>query len=483
MKKSLLVVTIITTIITGVFSSNGQQQTSEELVKKIDSYLSAGTNNGFSGAISVIKNGKTIINKGYGYANKKSKTLNNANTIFDIGSNTKQFTATAIVKLVEQGKIKFEDSLSKYFKNLPNDKQNITIHQLLSHSAGLIDALGRDFTKITQHDFFTKLFASKLLSEPGKKYAYSNAGYSILGRIIELVSNQSYESYVNQQLFIPAGMMQTGYLLPNWNTSQISRGYNRNIIDAGSPITRYQEDKSVNWHLKGNGGINATQNDMILWYKALKSNKIISKESLEILTKAHVSSPKGTYHYGYGWGVKTTKNNTQRISHNGSNGAYAHSLIWLPKEDIFISYATNTNSSKVEFLAYRVEKMLLDSTYTPEPIKNNIYAFTFEHIKKHPAESDKELLVNLKADFSSDIKNPGALNTVGNIILKSNENLDWAIKIFKMNVQLHPKNGNIWDSLGDGYKANNHKKEAIESYKKAISLGYKGSSKKLKKLE
>ncbi len=349
MKKTHLLFSTIALVIIGTLTSNAQEKTeSTALYSKIDSYLTAGTNNGFSGAIAVVKNGEIIINKGYGEANKDTKTLNGPNTIFDIGSNTKQFTSAAILKLVELGKIKLTDPLSTFFNNLPIDKQSITIHQLLTHTAGFSESIGRDFTEISEKNFFEQLFASKLLSVPGEKYSYSNTGYSILGRIIELASGQPYEAFLNEHLFTPAGMLQTGYLLPKWDTKQMSHGYNRNIIETESTITLYQEAGDVNWHLKGNGGINSTQNDMLLWYKALKTNIILTPESFKKLTTPYpyTSSPKSTSSYGYGWGVKKLENNIKRISHNGSNGTFAHTIIWYPKEDTYIVYATNANSSK-----------------------------------------------------------------------------------------------------------------------------------------
>lgn len=480
MKKINLIFSTIALIILGTLTSNAQEDlNSKNTFTKIDTYLSNGTANGFSGAILVIKEGELIINKGYGLANKDTKTLNNPNTIFDIGSNTKQFTATAILKLVELGKLKLTDSLSLFFKNLPTQKQSITIHQLLTHSAGFIDALDRDFSEITQKDFFEKLFASKLLSEPGEKYSYSNTGYSILGRIIELATGQSYEAFLNEHLFTPAEMFQTGYLLPKWDTKQMSHGYNRNIIHIEPTITRYQEDGGVNWHLKGNGGINSTQNDMLLWYKALKTNKILSPESFKKLTTPHVLSPKGTYHYGYGWIIKNSENNGKRISHNGSNGPFAHSIIWYPEEDLYILYATNANSIKVEGIAYVVAKIILDDSHVSKPITDNVYSFIMNYIKQHPTDKSNELLILLQEKYADEFTNSSPINILGNIILKSKENLGWALELFKINVQLHPDEGNLWDSLGDGYRENNRKEDAIKSYQKAIELGYKGSQKKL----
>jgi CubicO group peptidase (beta-lactamase class C family) len=470
--------------------SYAQKKTqSNSLYSRIDTYLTEASKNGFSGAISVVKNEKIIINKGYGKANKDTKTLNSPNTIFDIGSNTKQFTATAILKLTELGKLKITDSLNQYFTVLPIDKQSITIQQLLTHTAGFSESIGNDYSsfgklsEISQKDFFEKLFASKLLSEPGVKYSYSNTGYSILGRIIELASGQSYEAFLNGHLFTPAGMKQTGYLLPKWDTKQLSHGYNRNVIETEPTITLYQEAEFVNWHLKGNGGINSTQNDMLLWHKALKTNIILTPESFKKLTTPYVPvNSKKTHSYGYGWGVNNSISNAFRIAHNGSNGTFSHTIIWYPEEDIYIVYATNANSSKVENIAYAVAKLIFDKSYSPEPIKNNVYSFTMNYIKQHSTKKSNELLTLLQENYADDFTNSRLLNTIGNLVLKSNENLEWAIELFKINVQLFPEDGNIWDSLGDGYKASNLKDNAIKSYKKAIELGYKDSQKKLTEL-
>ena len=272
-------------------------------------------------------------------------------------------------------------------------------------------------------------------------------------------------------------MLQTGYLLPKWNVKQISRSYNRGIFDRESAIIRYQKDGGINWHLKANGGMNSTQSDMLLWYKALKTNKIVSKASFKKITTDHISG------YGFGWGVKKSKDHGKRISHNGSNGAYAHSIIWYPKEDIYIVYVTNANSSKIEYLGYTVAKIILDENYVPKPIQNNVYSFSMEYIKQHSTENSNKLLTLLQENYADKFTNSNTLNSIGNILLMLNTNLDWALEFFKINVQRYPKDGNLWDSLGDGYKANNLKKDAIKSYQKAIELGYKDSQEKLKKLK
>jgi hypothetical protein len=210
----------------------------------------------------------------------------------------------------------------------------------------------------------------------------------------------------------------------------------------------------------------------------------LTPESFKKLTTPYpaASSVERASGYGYGWGVKKLENNSKRITHNGSNGTYWHSLIWYPKEDIYIVYATNTNSPKVEGIAYVVAKIILDENYAPKPIKNNIYAFIMNYIKQHSTDRSNELLNLLQENYADDFKNSSPLNTIGNLLLKSNENLKWALELFKINVKLYPENGNLWDSLGDGYKSNNLKEGAIKSYQKAIELEYKDSQKKLTEL-
>ena len=104
------------------------------------------------------------------------------------------------------------------------------------------------------------------------------------------------------------------------------------------------------------------------------------------------------------------------------------------------------------------------------------------YIKQHPTDKSNELIITLQENYADDFTNSGVLNTIGNLVLRSNEHLEWALELFKINIQQNPDDGNLWDSLGDGYKRNNLKEDAIKSYQKAIQLGYKGSQKKLTEL-
>lgn len=232
----------------------------------------------------------------------------------------------------------------------------------------------------------------------------------------------------------------------------------------------------------GNGGINSTQNDMYKWYQALKTNKIVSKSFFEKLTTPYIGSEGSSFQYAYGWGITKSDRNTKRITHNGSNGAFSHSIIWNLEEDVVILYATNTSSPEVDRIAYTIEKMVFDKNYQANPIKVNPYFFVYNFTNQKGPENAKELYQLIKNKYSLNFKTPDVLNRMGHIILNEERKTNWAIELFKLNVKLFSDDGNLWDSLAEGFIANGQKEEAIKSYKKAVELGYTDASEKLKEL-
>ena len=455
------------------------QSQQQDFAKKIDSYLNTGISNGFSGALLVEHQGKILLNKGYGMANKKAAVPNTPNTVFDIGSNTKQFTAAAILKLIEMHKLKVTDSLHTFFKDLPLDKKNITIHQLLSHTGGFQESLASDFEQIPTTHFFKNVFESGLVAQPGTKFNYSNIGYSILARIIEITSTMPFEEFLQHYLFQPAGMVQTGYLLPNWKGENLANGYNRNVLDQGTSVERYHEDGEVSWNLKGNGGINSNLNDMLLWKNAIQNHKILSQKSIEKWVIPYTREINN--YYGYGWGVYD--NDDKVLYHNGGNGAFTHTIIWNWTRDYFIVYASNASSPKVEDLAYEIENVLLNSSYIPKEIEKNPYFLVMDFIKQHQPSDAEKLLQTIKTKYHEDFDHSGVLNRLGYMTMRSKEYSDWAVALFELNTLLFENDANVWDSLGDGYVTHGKIKEAVTSFKKAVALGNEASLEKLEKLQ
>lgn len=453
-------------------------------VSKLDAYLSTAETLGFSGAILVAKEGKILFEKGYGFADREAKRPYSPKTISTIGSVTKQFTGTAILKLVAAKKLKLTDPLSKFFKNLPSDKQDITVHQLLTHSAGLVDVIGDgDFDQIPTETFFKRLFGTKLLYKPGSKHRYSNASYSILGRIVELVSGQDYETFVRKALFEPAGMKETGYLQPSWSEQRVATGYAGGVFDMGTLIERFQKQGQISWVLKANGGIHSTLHDMFRWYLALRNNTILSPAQTETLTQPYIAETEaGDSHYAYGWAIFESSRGTKMVTHNGGNGIYLHDFIWLPKEDVAIIYTTNGVTRHLDGIAWRAERMMFDDSYEPRPVGENPYRVVANFMKTNKASQSDQLVAKIKQDHGETFNHPRLLNRMGYMMMELREDLDWAVAIFDVNTKLFPENDNVWDSLGDGHLAKGNRDKAMVYFKKAAAMGNRHSAEKLAEL-
>jgi CubicO group peptidase (beta-lactamase class C family) len=272
----------------------------------------------FSGAVLLAKDGSVVYKGVVGTANKDFNVPNRIDTKFNLGSMNKMFTAVSIAQLVEKGKLSFDDPLSKFIPDFPDAEsaKKIQIKHLLSHTAGL----GPYFTKRYQDMSRNKLRTvddmmalakqdEKLLFEPGSKWQYSNTGMLVLGKIIEIVSGQSYYDYVRENIYKPAGMMSTdAYELDKINPN-LAVGYHKTFTENGIAWSN-----NVFQHvMKGGpqGGGYSTVEDLLKFDQALRSGKLISSAMVKTLTtaKPELNSPN----YGYGFGV------------NAANGTFGHS--------------------------------------------------------------------------------------------------------------------------------------------------------------
>ncbi|MCP4724719.1 MAG: beta-lactamase family protein [bacterium] len=315
-----------------------------EIGEKIDKHMTNIEERGYSGAILVASKGEIIIAKGYGYANRENKVPFQTSSAFDIGSITKQFTGAAILKLEMMGRLSVSDKITKYFENVPDDKNIITIHQLLTHSAGFPDGFGFDYSKITRDEYISLAFSKELLFNPGESYRYSNAGFSLLAAIIEIVTENSYEKFIIDQLFKPAGMNFTGYSLPEWKIDQVVHGY-RGDDYFGQPNKKNWDDDGPWWHLRGNGGILSTIHDMYKWHLALDGEDILSGEAkMKYYTPHVLEGPGADTHYGYGWVIATSSRGKKVYMHNGGNPYFANDCYRYVEDDVFV-YITSNNGA------------------------------------------------------------------------------------------------------------------------------------------
>lgn len=240
----------------------------DNLKKKLDDYILTAVEAGFSGAVMVVKGGEVVLHDGYGLADRDKNIPVNKDTVFDIGSITKRFTRAAILKLEEQGKLRRSDTLSAIIDDVPADKAGITIEQVLEHTAGFHeyhDTKG-DFEEMDREQALKTILDQKLRFEPGDHMEYSNSGYGLLAVIIELVSEQSYPSFLKEYLFKPAGLTRTGfYRDPLWEEDEVAIGYEgRKIGKINSPYYW----PHMTWALVGGGGMVSSVGELYKWIQA-----------------------------------------------------------------------------------------------------------------------------------------------------------------------------------------------------------------------
>ncbi len=334
-----------------------KETVSGPLGQRIDRYLTKGEANGYSGSVLVALKGEVLLAKGYGQADKQNQTSETANTVFSIGSITKQFTAAAILKLEMQGKLTVQDPITKFFPNVPEDKKAITLDQLLTHTAGFAEALGDDYALIKRDDFVKLALTTPLRSQPGEKYSYSNVGYSLLGIIVELVAKQGYETYLYENILRPAGMERTGYLRPRFAKADLAVGY-AGVERWGTALDKPWLPDGPGWHLRANGGLLSTVGDLYRWVQALRSDAVLSPAAIKKFLSAHVQEKPEETFYSYGWVVEKTERGTSFIWHNGGNGVTNAFLGFEPKEGLVVAVSSNTSKKVSDVFARRIELMV-----------------------------------------------------------------------------------------------------------------------------
>ncbi len=376
-----------TMALTGCGAQSQKNEKTNPAFNKIDQFMTSLESQGFSGSVLVsTKDG--IYKKGVGLSDRESKVKFTSQTISETGSVTKQFTGAAILKLEMQGKLSVTDKLSKYIGGLPADKSSITLHHLLTHSSGLPPAIGDDYEAIEREAYIERALKAPLMFTPGTAYEYSNTGYSILAAIVEKLSGKSYEAYLNENLFQPAGMNMTGYLMPKWDKKNIATGY-RNDKRWGRPTAddqRWAQDGPY-WNLRGNGGILSTVEDLHKWHEALLTDKILSKEAKEKYYGRHIEEGQGAgSYYGYGWASIPTARKTWALWHNGGNGVFFCDFYRYIDEGVTIIVQTNALKPEYRGLGRQLALCVFKPDHQPalEAPPQEIAAGKLVGIAEHP---------------------------------------------------------------------------------------------------
>lgn len=313
--------------------------------------LAAGT----TGDVVVEQDGNVVLTAGYGWANREKKIPFSTGTIAQIGSITKQFTAMALIGLWHDGRIDFAKPVKAYLPKVAEPVASLTLDRILTHRSGMPDNCGDDFERVPKALLLSRCAATPLAFPPGTKFQYSNAGYSIVAAIVEEVSGMPIDAYLKQRFFAPLGMHDTGYEFPGVSPDRFAIGY----LDGKSQGIVSEHLAALDgdaWNLIGNGGIQASTDDMYRWYRALSRDGVVPKDMRDAAVTQRTPPEDGIVE-GYGWVLRTAPDgHTVQVSHSGSDGTFFSYFCWRPDDRIFFYMVSNSGEPAATAL---VKKMLV----------------------------------------------------------------------------------------------------------------------------
>lgn len=291
-------------------------------------------------SIAVARGSDVLLARGYGFADVDQRVPATAETVYRIGSVTKQFTAAAIMQLVEQGKVRLNDPITRYLPEFPMQGHTVTVRHLLQHTSGVksYTSLGPRWQARMHEDLAPAELVALFQDEPfefvpGERWSYSNSGYFLLGLIVERASGQSYADYVREHLFQPLGLTQTRYC-PNAAGGDMAEGYMRGI--AG-PVRAL--DISMT-HPYAAGALCSTVTDLLTWTRALAGGRVVSPASYrEMATAGLLDSGKST-DYGYGLAVGDLEGHA-KLAHGGGIPGFSAYLAHYPADDMAVAVLVN----------------------------------------------------------------------------------------------------------------------------------------------
>src|SRR5580693_9016510 len=316
-----------------LFSASAFAQDPARLDQIAQSYA---TNNHFMGTVLVAKADQVLLSKGYGMANLEWDILNSPSTKFRLGSVTKQFTAASILLLQERGKLKVEDPVKKYMPDAPAAWDKITIFHVLTHTSGIPSFTGfADYKQTepfeTTPEKLVARFRDKPLEfAPGEKWNYSNSGYVLLGYLVEKISGQSYATFVQENIFTPLDMKDSGY---DSNSKIIPHRASGYTPSKDCPVNAGFIHMSIPFSA---GSLYSTTEDLLKWERGLFGGKVLQAASLQKMTTPF------KHDYAFGLGVHTTAGH-KVIEHNGGIEGFNTDLAYYPDDQLTVVVLGNLN--------------------------------------------------------------------------------------------------------------------------------------------
>ena len=426
MKKFLF----ISIILIGIVSCRNEKQSVENKVipnlksNKLDTLFTELYQKGaFNGNVLVAENGNIVFKKSYGLANEKSNEQLNEETIFELASVSKQFTAMGIVQLEKKGKLSYNDLISKYIPELEK-YEDITVKNLLTHTGGLSDYMALsennwDKTKIATNENIINLFKEfepKKKFEPNDKWDYSNTGYLLLATIIERVSGLSFEQYLKDNIFEPLEMENTFIYRRRFKPKEV-KNYAQGYIYSDSLKRKILPDELGKEHyavyldgIVGDGMVNSNLQDLLKWDRALYNSKLINNEDRKMIFSSYNTKDNSETDYGFGWMIDSTKTYGKIVFHSGGWAGYRTYIERdLDNDKTIIILQNNSNSKTV--IPKKNTRRILYNQEVEKPIKLdnsilNLYAGKYLNARQKEREivfENDKLYARMSPDFKMEL--------------------------------------------------------------------------------
>ena len=413
----------------------------------------------FNGSALVAENGRPVLRKGYGEANMEWHIPVTPDTRFRLGSITKQFTATLVMQMVEQGQLDLSAPITRYLPEYPKPNgDRITIHQLLNHTSGIpgyteLPEFGNTARLPQKPAEFMNIFSHRdLLFEPGSKFSYNNSGYFLLGVILEKVSGKTYEQLLRERIFDPLGMKQSGYDSSRPLLEKRAAGYdgtldgyvNTAYLNMGEPYAA--------------GSLYSSVDDLLLWDQALYGEKLLSASSKQKMFTPGLSN--------YGYGLVIHKGATTIIEHGGGiNGFNTQIERDIEPKRLYV-LLNNTGGAPLREMVEGLRAILDGKPATmPKPPASAVLYKTWQ---SSGISAVMEQLKSMQAGTVYDTRERELSRLAGTLLSKGK--VADALEVTRAAEAVAPKSANAAALMGQVQAAAGHRVEALMAYSKAIEL-------------
>lgn len=397
-----------------LFFGLSKESSAQQLEKQFDELLEALYPIDEPGATAIVAiNGEIVYHKAFGIANLELDVFMEPEMVFQMASITKQFTAVSILMLMEQGKLNLDDDVTKFIEDYPTNGNHISIHHLLTHTSGISRSITLNpwDANIRKHDFEPLEFIDYVKNEPiefkpGEDFRYNNFGYQILGAIIEKASGQSYEEFVESNIFQKLDMRSASRAKHSDIVKQRAYGYEKQEDFVNAGYVSHTRAFAA-------GSLMSNVQDLLNWNSALLSNKLLKKETIELAFTNHTLNNGKKINYGYGWFVNDI-NGSSTFEHAGGDHGFRTNAIYLPEKDVFVAVFANCSCKDPRNVSTKMAALAIGKPYSD---------------MKTAISVDAKQLQNFVGEYEFDDGFTRAITLVGNQ-LYSKHPLGSKVKIF-----------------------------------------------------